>query len=183
MSRGSGETTGYAIEELMKSENGRFTLGPVRAVVTTQAAYAFMMQVIHEHAPHALKYAFYDMGYRVGAELMVGLVAGRMKDPEAALRQLVETYKRSGYGNLEVLEFDISLSEARLAGTDLFEAAVARESGVYRTPRCVDHYSRGMFAGFMSKLLGRDIVCEEIACQYRGDARCEFMALPFDGKR
>ncbi|MCL4532025.1 MAG: hypothetical protein M1582_02350, partial [Actinobacteria bacterium] len=98
-------------------------------------------------APHALKYAFYDMGYRVGEELM-GALAGAGVDPEAAFRRLVETYKRSGYGNLEVLEFDLSGPEARLAGTDLFEAAVARESGVYRTPRCVDHYSRGMFAGF-----------------------------------
>ena len=181
----SGETprpAEYALEPLMKSENGRFTLGPVRAVVTTQAAYVFMMEVLHEHAPHALKYAFYDMGYRVGEDLMSAIpVSGR--DPEEAFRHLVETYKQAGYGKLEVLEFDLNRPEARLVGTDLFETAVAGESGVYRTPRCVDHYSRGMFAGFMSNLLGREVVCEEIACQYRGDARCEFLILPFDANR
>ena len=178
----SRETSEYTIEQLVKSDNGRLTLGPVRAVVTTQAAYVFMMKVLHEHAPHALKYAFYDMGYRVGEDLMSAIpVSGR--DPEDAFRHVVETYRQAGYGNLEVLEFDLSQAEARLAGTDLFETAVARESGVYRTPRCVDHYSRGIFAGFMSNLLGQEVICEEIACQYRGDARCEFMVLPYDANR
>ncbi len=153
-------------------------LGPVRAVVMTEAAYVFLLKVLHEHAPHALKYAFYDMGYRVGEQLM-GVVAGRAEQPERAFRYLVETYRQAGYGDMEVLHFDLEGAEARLAGTNLFEAQVARASGVYRTPRCVDHYSRGMFAGFLSSLLGREVVCEELACQHRGDERCEFVVMPF----
>lgn len=165
--------------ETIRSEKGVLTLGPARVVVMTEIAYVFLMKILHEHAPHVIKYAFYDMGYRVGQQLM-GALQVDDGDPEAAFRRLVESYKQSGYGNLEVVHFDLAQPEARLAGTDLFETSVATQSGTVRSPRCVDHYSRGMFAGFLSKLLGREVVCEEIACQFRGDARCEFIVLPFE---
>ena len=171
-------TSDYRVEELLRSSEGVLSLQATRAVLMTQAAYAFMMGVLREHAPHALKYAFYDMGYRMGEDLM-GALADRVEDPEGAFRYLVETYRQAGYGNLEVRHFDIGRPEVRLAGTNLFEVATARQAGVYRGPRCVDHYSRGMFAGFMSKLLGEEVACEEIACQFRGDERCEFLVLPF----
>jgi predicted hydrocarbon binding protein len=172
------QASDYRIEELLQSSEGVLRLRTTRAVLMTQAAYAFMMEVLREHAPHALKYAFYDMGYRMGDDLM-GALSDRAEDPEGAFRYLVETYRQAGYGNLEVLHFDMGRPEARLAGTNLFETAVAEQSGVYRTPRCVDHYSRGMFAGFMSKLLGAEVACEEVTCEFRGDERCEFLVLPF----
>jgi predicted hydrocarbon binding protein len=172
------QASDYRIEELLQSSEGVLRLRTTRAVLMTQAAYAVMMEVLREHAPHALKYAFYDMGYRMGDDLM-GALSDRAEDPEGAFRYLVETYRQAGYGNLEVLHFDMSRPAARLAGTNLFEVAAAHQAGVYRSPRCVDHYSRGMFAGFMSKLLGVEVACEEVACQFRGDERCEFLVLPF----
>ncbi len=42
----------------------------------------------------------------------------------------------------------------------------------------MDHYSRGMFAGFMSYLIGREVVCEEMPCEFRGDGACEVVILP-----
>ncbi len=167
---------GYSIENALRSENGVLTMGGARAVVMTEAAYVFLMKVLYEHAPHTIKYAFYDMGYRVGEQLMVSLQK-EDEDPEGDFRFLVETYRQSGYGDLEVTYFDLREPQARLSGTDLFEVAVAREASVYRTPRCVCHYSRGMFAGFMSRLLRREVICEEVACRYRGEERCEFVVL------
>ncbi len=178
MARDMKSASKYAIEDILHSEQGVMTLGPVRAVLMTEAAYVFMMKVLNEHAPHALKYAFYDMGYRVGEQLM-SVLAGTAEEPEKAFRYLVETYRQAGYGNMEMLEFDLEKPQVTLAGTNLLEVQVARGSGVYRTPRSVDHYSRGMFAGFLSNLLGREVVCEEVACQYRGDERCEFVVMPF----
>ncbi len=168
----------YSLQRMLRTERGVLSLGPVRAALTTLSAYVFMIKVLHEHAPHALKYAFYDMGYRVGEDLM-NVLAGAAENAEESFIYLVETYKQAGYGNMEVVRFDLSKPEARVAGTNLFETEVARSSGVYRTPRCVDHYSRGMFAGFLSSLLKREVVCEEITCQFRGDERCEFLVLPF----
>lgn len=59
---------------------------------------------------------------------------------------------------------------------------MSRGSEIYRTPRAVDHYSRGMFAGLMSGLLGMEVICEELRCEYRGDDACEFTILPFGGR-
>lgn len=168
------------IQEMLSSRDGILTIGQGRAVVVTEASYVFLMKVIQEHAPHILKYAFYDMGYRVGQELM-GAVQERAENPEAAFRRLVEIYEQSGYGNLEVSLFDLDQPEARLLGVDLFETSVARKADIFRSPRCVCHYSRGIFSGFLSNLLGREVVCEELSCQFRGEERCEFVVLPFEG--
>jgi len=56
---------------------------------------------------------------------------------------------------------------------------LSEEVKTNRTPRTVDHYSRGMFAGFFSQLLGQEVVCEEMACQAKGDDTCEFVIMPF----
>jgi predicted hydrocarbon binding protein len=177
MARG---TEDHEILEALHSEEGMLTLGNVRVVVMTEAAYVFLLRVIHEHAPHVVKYAFYDMGYRAGVDMM-GTLQERARDPEGAFRYFVETYRQAGYGDIGVEGFDLSRQEALVRGRNLFEADVARKSGIYRSPRVVDHYSRGMFAGFMSSLLGREVICEETKCQFRGDEQCEFVILPFAG--
>ncbi len=169
-------------QELARTTAGVMTIGGARAVVMTDAAQVFLMRTIHEHAPHIIKYAFYDMGYEVGRQLM-DVLKSDGDDPETSFRRLVENYRQMGYGELEVAHFDLKGPEARLVGRGLFETVVARQAGIFRTPRSVDHYSRGMFAGFLSSLLGREVVCEEVACQFRGDANCEFVVLPFEGLR
>jgi predicted hydrocarbon binding protein len=170
----------YSLMETLKTENGLLTLGAARVILMTDQAYTFLLRVIHEHAPHVVKYAFYDMGYRTSEQLM-DVLAQRAQQPEQIFRYFVETYKQSGYGDIEVVSFDIEKPEAVLRGTNLFEAKVAQEAGIYRSPRTVDHYSRGMFAGVMSALTGKEVVCEEMACEHRGDGYCEFVILPFEG--
>lgn len=172
------KTLDYSLMESLESKNGALSLGPDRVVIMTEQAYSFLLQVMNEHAPHAMKYAFYDMGYRVGRQLIASLKQ-RSDDPERAFRYFVETYRQAGYGDIEVVKFDLANSEATLRGANLFESGLAREAGVHRSPRAVDHYSRGIFAGFMSDLIGREVVCEEMACEFRGDAACEFVILPF----
>lgn len=169
----------YRLMDILKSEHGVLTLGQGRVILVTEMAYTFLMRVIYENAPEIVKHAFYDMGYRSGEQLM-GTLSDRSQDPERAFRYFVETYRQAGYGNIQVTAFDLGRQEAALRGTNLFETKVAREAGIYRSPRSVDHYSRGMFAGFMSGLLGKEVICEELACQFRGDEACEFVILPFE---
>ncbi len=177
----TGASEGHSVTESLESRNGMLMLGPARAILVTEQAYVFLLRVIHEHAPQVVKYAFYDMGYRAGEQLMVALDA-RARNPEQAFRHFVRTYTEAGYGSIEVTSFDLSKPEATLRGTNLFEAGLVGEAGICRSPRTVDHYSRGMFAGFLSALLGQDVVCEEMACQFRGDEACEFVILPFDNR-
>lgn len=157
---------------------GMLDLRGARVVVMTEAAYILLLQIIHEHAPHILKYAFYDMGYRAGVDIMAGL-ADRRDDIETTFRHFIEQYEQAGYGEIDVTSFDAEASEVHLSGRNLFEAGLAPKTGIYRSPRAVDHYSRGMFAGFLSALFDRQVVCEEVACAFRGEPRCEFVVLPF----
>lgn len=178
MDQGVPSAEQYPLPESLRSEDGVLMLGQARVILMTESAYNLMLQVIHEHAPHIVKYAFYDMGYRAGQQLVESLKA-RADDPEKAFRHFVETYQQAGYGNIEVTSFDLEKLEVTLRGTKLFESGLAQEAGIYRSPRTVDHYSRGMLAGFLSALLSREVVCEEMACEFRGDGACEFVILPY----
>ncbi len=162
----------------LTSEAGILKVGGVRAFVMTESAFVFLQRVIYEQIPELIKYGFYDMGYRAGVDLAE--TASQLKvTPDEAFRRLVETYKQAGYGEIEVVEFDLAKPQARLLGRNLLEASAARESKIYPTPRAVDHYSRGMLAGLFSRLLAQEVICEEVKCQYRGDEYCEFVVLPF----
>ncbi|MBI3980131.1 MAG: hypothetical protein HY331_18305 [Chloroflexi bacterium] len=174
----SGGQPSEQAEPVIVAARGVLEAGGGRAIVMTEQAYVLLLQIIAEHAPHILKYAFYDLGYRAGIDLMRTLPE-RAADPEATFRHLVEQYTRAGYGTIAVTHFDLAAPEARLSGTELFEAGLAPKTGIFRTPRAVDHYSRGMFAGFLSELLTREVICEEVACEFRGDPACEFIILPF----
>ncbi|TAK34507.1 MAG: hypothetical protein EPO21_09440 [Chloroflexota bacterium] len=171
----------YSLKQILTTEKGILHLGPTRAVVMTESAFVFLLRVLHENAPHILKYALYDMGYRAGNQ-MASARPSQSETPEESFHLLVETYKQAGYGNLEVLEYDLSVPRARLRGTHLLESSAACEADIYRSPRAVDHYTRGMLAGLMSNTLGHQVVCEEIACEFRGDPACEFVILPFGGE-
>ncbi len=164
--------------DLILSDTGVLRQQGNRVIVMTEHAYILLLQVIHEHAPEILKYAFYDMGYRVGVDLLAG-VSDYADGPQEAFTHFIAQYMQAGYGELTITHFDMEAPEAQLTGHHLFEATIAPQTNVYRSPRAVDHYSRGIFAGFMSALLQREVICEEIACEVRGDPACEFVVLPF----
>ena len=39
-----------------------------------------------------------------------------------------------------------------------------------------------MFAGIFSRILGKEVVCEELECEYRNNPCCEFSVLAFGGQ-
>jgi len=171
--------SGYDVTQILTSEGGILRVGSARATLLTESAFVFMQRVIHEQMPEFTNYGFYEMGYRAGLDL--SRTVRRAGDAEKAFRAFIETYRQSGYGNIEVVAFDFDKPEVLLRGRNLIEAAAARDSGIFRTPRAVDHYSRGMFAGLFSQLLGKEVICEELSCQYRGDPACEFSVMAFGG--
>ncbi len=160
-------------------EDGLLRIGPARAVLLSESAFIFLQRVIHEQMPELVKFGFYEMGFRAGIDL--SNEAGKGREPEEAFRRSVEAYRAAGYGDIEVVSFNLEGPEIRLRGRNLFESSAARQSGIYLTHRAVDHYSRGMFAGLASQLLGREVICEEMSCQFRGEDACEFTIVPFGG--
>lgn len=168
------------LTDRLVAERGVLRMGAARGMIMTESAFVFLQQVIHEQMPEFFNYGFYEMGYRAGLDLSASAQRAGAA-PEEAFRDLVEAYRQSGYGDIQVVNFDLVKPEARLRGTDLLESTAARKSGVFRSPRAVDHYSRGTFAGLVSQLLGQEVICEELRCQYRGDEACEFVVMPFGG--
>ncbi|MBI5531705.1 MAG: hypothetical protein HY898_03245 [Deltaproteobacteria bacterium] len=169
------------IQDILSAEAGQLKVGTARAMVMTETAFNVLQQVISEQTPEFLVYGFYEMGYRVGLDIAASS-ALEADAPEDAFRVCVDTYRKSGYGEVEVVEFDIREPSARLRGTNLLEAAAARGGSMVRSPRAICHYSRGMFAGLFSRILGKEVVCEELACEYRNDPCCEFTVLAFGGQ-
>lgn len=147
-------------------------------ILLSASGYTFLIRSIYDHAPHALRLILYEVGYSTGDELMSNL-RGLSEDKGALMRYAVETFKQAGYGDFEIVEFDLEKPYVRIHGKNLFETSLMEEMGVYRGDRVVDNYSRGMFAGCFSQLLGTEVVCEELACQSRGEDSCEFVIMPY----
>lgn len=175
------ESRGREQRSRAPSQEGRDPLrvGSVRAVLLSESAFVFLQRVIHEQMPELVKYGFYEMGFRAGIDLSKEI--GKSQNPEEAFRRSVEAYRAAGYGEIEVVSFDREGPEVVLRGRNLFESSAARQSGIYLTRRAVDHYTRGMFAGLASQILGREVICEEMRCEFRGDDACEFTIVPFGG--
>ncbi len=171
----------YTLADILSSEGGILKIGGARGVLLTESAFAFMQKVIHEQMPEFIKYGFYEMGYRAGIDLAKSSRRAG-ESAEERFRYCVETYRQAGYGDIDVVSFDLEKPEATLRGHNLIETAAARQSGIFRSPRAVDHFTRGLFAGLFSQLLGKEVICEELACEFRGDDACQFAVLAFGGE-
>lgn len=169
----------HRLEDTLQLSEGEIRVGQARAILLTESAFVYLQRVIHEQMPELVKYGFYEMGFRAGIDLSKRSPGDRGK--EESFRSAVAAYRQSGYGDMEVVSYDLEKPEIRLRGHNLLESSAARQSGVYPTPRAVDHYSRGLFAGLASQLLGKEVICEEMTCEFRGDPSCEFTLLPFGG--
>jgi len=114
-----------------------------------------------------VKYGFYEMGCRAGID--VAETTRKLgSNEEEAFRHSVETYRQADYDDIQVVQFDPAKPEALLRGHKLLESAAANKSGIYRTPRAVDHHDRGMFAGLFSQLLGREVIREFVVLPLAG---------------
>ncbi len=75
-----------------------------------------------------------------------------------------------GWGNWEV---DLSDQKNGFMFINIFDSAVARTLGDVGKPVC--HLYAGLFAGFFSKLIRRDLGCIEIQCYSMGETFCKFL--------
>lgn len=75
-----------------------------------------------------------------------------------------------GWGNWEV---DLSDQKNGFMFINIFDSAVARTLGDVGKPVC--HLYAGLFAGFFSKLIRRELGCIEIQCYSMGETYCKFL--------
>ena len=75
-----------------------------------------------------------------------------------------------GWGNWEV---DMSDQKNGFMFINIFDSAVARTLGDVGKPVC--HIYAGLFAGFFSNLIGKELGCIEIQCYAMGETYCKFL--------
>ena len=73
----------------------------------------------------------------------------------------------SGWGKLEVVDFDFKKKHARIRWTN--GVSVRKRSG--KTPVC--HFGRGILTGAVAEILGSKCESIETSCQGKGDKFCE----------
>lgn len=75
-----------------------------------------------------------------------------------------------GWGNWEV---DMSDQKNGFMFINIFDSAVARTLGDVGKPVC--HIYAGLFAGFFSDLINKDLGCIELQCYAMGETYCKFL--------
>lgn len=75
-----------------------------------------------------------------------------------------------GWGNWEI---DMSDQKNGFMFINIFDSAVARTLGDVGKPVC--HIYAGLFAGFFSNLIKKDLGCIEIQCYAMGETYCKFL--------
>jgi predicted hydrocarbon binding protein len=75
-----------------------------------------------------------------------------------------------GWGNWEV---DLSDQKNGFMFINIFDSVVARTLGDVGKPVC--HIYAGLFAGFFTKLIRRELGCIEIQCYSMGETYCKFL--------
>ncbi|MCM1983819.1 4-vinyl reductase [Lyngbya confervoides BDU141951] len=79
-------------------------------------------------------------------------------------------FTSQGWGNWEI---DLSDQRNGFMFVNIFDSAVARTLGDVGKPVC--HLYAGLFAGFFSKIVNKDLGCIEIQCYAMGETYCRFL--------
>ncbi|MDD4168891.1 MAG: 4-vinyl reductase [Desulfotomaculaceae bacterium] len=165
-------------EEIVTRQGHELKLAGRRAILFPKEMYASMLMSIKNHVPHALKHVLYEAGYQSGLQT-IRRVRALHADVEECLRFLFDALTNAGFGRVELESLDLTIAKARIRCYDSFQVVITNEYGqLYRSPQVICDLLRGVFTAYLSVLLDRDIICEEMNCQSVGGDYCEFLALP-----
>jgi len=167
-------------ERLLHTRRGEVWTARERVIFFPVRGYQMMLNEIHAASPDLLRHIVYRSGFVLG-ESIARQVQELYPDPRDRLFVLLEDLARGGFGTFELLSLDHAAGQAEVRGHNLFEAAIAPELAWVRTPRAVDTYCSGRLAGYLTAIVGRPAACEEVLCQARGDACCQFVITAEEG--
>ena len=160
-------------ERLLHTRRGEVWTAGERVIFFPVRGYQMMLNEIHAASPDLLRHIVYRSGFVLG-ESIASQVQDLYPDPHDRLFVLLEDLCRGGFGTFEIVSLDVAAGRAEVRGDNLFEATIAPGLAWARTPRAVDTYCSGRLAGYLTAIVGRPAVCEEVLCQARGDAYCQF---------
>lgn len=111
----------------------------------------------------------YEIGREGGAKFIdLARKAGLSIKSLVDIQKIAETLGTlSGWGKLEVEDFDFKKKQARIRWTN--GVSVRKRNG--KTPVC--HFGRGILTGAVAEILGSECESIETSCQGKGDKFCE----------
>ncbi len=145
------------------------TQGEARLVSFTLAEMHHLLGMLRELGTGG-EAIMYHMGFRAGAALADKLVSC-YETGRQALEYLLLYYESLGRGRFKIREYEEGV-KCRVEARELIECV-----GVV-SDKPTSHMFRGLLAGFLSKLWGRDVKVVETTCIAMGDPYCEFLAQP-----
>lgn len=111
----------------------------------------------------------YEIGREGGANYVrVARKAGIDLDSPERIQRVTDLLgTSSGWGRVEIVEFDFPKRSARIR----WKNGVSVRNRKGKTPVC--HFGRGILTGAVSEILGTNCESIEVSCQAKGDKACE----------
>lgn len=143
---------------------------PFRAVLMPKPVYKALMKNLREEIGTGALAFLYHAGYEIGKEV----VGAHSELFELEVDEVVELNKSLfaslGWGRVVDLSFDSSSGRATVVIEECFECELFRGLG-----RPASHFVRGILAGAMSAISGREAFSIEEECIAAGDEHCLFL--------
>jgi len=178
MCRGRISPTRRLKTEIVTREGDLLKIAGERAILLPKETYASIFVALKEYAPHIIKTILFDAGY-LSALTVAAQAKTFYNTPLEALEALFEEVKNCGLARVELVSLEPGAGRAVIRCYNSFQVATVKKYGwFYRTPRVVCDLLRGMFSAYLTVLLERKILCEEMRCEALEGDYCEFHALP-----
>lgn len=150
-----------------------------RNILVTEDFIVGLIEGLEEEVGSASSVVMYKIGEEWGQRDAKFFQGWFEKEYERTIRQSTLTFAleawwwpfvTQGWGN-----WDIDLSEQKngFMFINIFDSAVARTLGDVGKPVC--HLYAGMFAGFFTGLVKKELSCIEIQCYAMGETYCKFL--------
>jgi uncharacterized protein len=150
-----------------------------RNMLVTEDFIVGLMAGLEEEVGSASSVVMYKIGEEWGKRDANFFQGWFEKEYERTIRQSSLTFAleawwwpfaTQGWGNWDV---DLSEQKNGFMFINIFDSAVARTLGDVGKPVC--HLYAGMFAGFFTGLVKKDLSCIEIQCYAMGETYCKFL--------
>jgi predicted hydrocarbon binding protein len=152
--------------------------GGVRGVILRTPLWSILVNKIREKFGSGGEALLYYIGVDMGAEAAVEhkkrAEALGLKEPDKITRILGATIFTSiGWGSMQIEEFTLNPPYALITVYNNFECETASAS-----KKPYSQLTRGVIAGYLSHLLGLEMVLNETECIAKGDPYCRFECKP-----
>lgn len=149
-----------------------------RAIIIRDIGYKGLIAGIRDKFGTGAEAFLYYLGFEAGKEYGRDhkKIAGEigLKDP-AKIHDIISAaiFNSVGYGLMETIKFNSERPYALIRVYHSFECELGLKSN-----KPYSHLIRGMIAGVISELLGKEMLVQEIKCIAKGDSYCEFEVIP-----